>query len=138
MQVWFPSWIGWRFICRFSWFLTLFGSLLGSILGQKGEKVEYGKTSEKVVEKFQAGARGNSGSGPCGPLKEFKKSANSPGLRPKGGHLKQYRGKLPGIRIRNTPLVPCRHGGGLYHYVITLLYYYIIILLYRYILVLLY
>ena len=72
--------------------LTLFGSLLGSVLGQKGGLMEYGKTSEKVVEKIQAG---NSGYRPCGPLKELKKSANSPGLRPKGGHLKQYKA-VPG------------------------------------------
>ena len=35
-------------------FLTLFGPLPGTVLGQKSEKVEYGKTSEKVVEKIQA------------------------------------------------------------------------------------
>jgi hypothetical protein len=45
----------------FPCFLTLFGSLLGSVLGQKSEKVEHGKTNEKVVEKFHARARGNSG-----------------------------------------------------------------------------
>ena len=33
--------------------MTLVGPLLGSVLGQKSEKVEYEKTSEKVVEKFQ-------------------------------------------------------------------------------------
>ena len=53
-------------------------------MGQKGEKEEYGKTSEKVVEKIQARATGNSDYHPCGPLKEIKESANYPGLRPKG------------------------------------------------------
>ena len=55
--------------------MTLFGSLLGSVSGQKSEKVEYGKTNEKVVEYFHASHAVNSETGPCGPLKELKKSA---------------------------------------------------------------
>ena len=55
--------------CRFSCFLLLVGPLLGSVLGQKSEKMEYGKTSEKVVEKIQAGVTSNSGHGHMWSLK---------------------------------------------------------------------
>ena len=65
-------------------FLTLFGPLPGTVLGRKSEKKRHEKTSGKVVKKIQAEATTDSGYRPCGPFKEFKKSANSPGLRPKG------------------------------------------------------
>ena len=48
------------FFRRFLRFLTFFGPLEGSVLGQEGGKMEYGKTNGKVVEKIQAGDTGNS------------------------------------------------------------------------------
>ena len=51
--------------------MILSGSLLGNVLRQKDEKMEYGKTSEKVVEKIQAGVTTNSEIGPMWSLKRI-------------------------------------------------------------------
>ena len=48
------------FFSKFLRLLPLCGPLLGSVLGQKCEKMECGKTSEKIVEYFHAGLTGNS------------------------------------------------------------------------------
>ena len=65
-------------------FLTLFGTLLVSVLGQKSEKMEYGKITETKSIIFIQVNPADSETGPCGPLKEVKESANSPGLPPRG------------------------------------------------------
>ena len=54
---------------NFSVFLQFLDPLPGSVLGQKCEEMEYGKTSEKRVGYFHAGHASNSGYYPMWSLK---------------------------------------------------------------------
>ena len=69
-------------------FLSLLGPpISGSVLVQKSEKWSMEKQAKTEPNIFMRAIRGipsNLVPGPCGPLKEFKKSANPPGLAPRG------------------------------------------------------
>ena len=92
----------------FCYFLDPFRGLFWD---ENVKKWDTEKRLKKGAENSTRGDPVNSVSCPCGPLKEIKNQRFS-GTSPQGGPLKQYREKLPSFLIRNTPLVPCGHGGG--------------------------
>ena len=65
-------------------FYYFLNPLSGSVLVQKSEKWSMEKQAKKKSNIFMQAMRSIPALAPCGPLKEFKKSAIPPGLASKG------------------------------------------------------